>query len=352
MDIEPLDEDFGDDPLEDPYIDEDMLADDDLDAPDPQHTAEASMRDVENYRDAGSEDLLRIYLNEVGQHPLLAKADEQELGAKMVAGREAAEQLLEQNGADPAQRRVWRRTVLGAERAETRFVQCNLRLVVSIAKRYQGTGLPLLDLIQEGNFGLIQAVRKFDHTKGFKFSTYATWWVRQAIQRGAANTARTIRLPVHAGDVLARVLKTQTRLGQELARTPTLEELAAELEISRSKVAEVLSSPSTTSSLNDPLDSEGSGEELGSLIEDTDALSPVDEAVRSSRQDELDTLLSKLDPYEREVLRFRYGLDTGVPPTLQEVMDRFGISHDRLTRIENRSLAVMRQAAKKRPGAR
>ncbi|MDP9389261.1 MAG: sigma-70 family RNA polymerase sigma factor [Actinomycetota bacterium] len=288
-----------------------------------------------------NEDLLHVYLNEIGSHELLTKADEQALGSAIEAGRAAADELASRKPLSASRKRELRRLVAVGQRATERFIQANLRLVVSIAKRYQSSGLPLLDLIQEGNFGLIHAVEKFDHKKGFKFSTYATWWIRQAIQRGVANTARTIRLPVHAGDTMARVLKTQTRLQMELARTPTIDEVARELGVPAAKVVEALRFPSELRSLFEPL-GEDRDAELGDVVQDPDAASPSDEVLAAVLPGEIARLLSVLDEREREILRLRFGFDRAGPQSLGEVAERLNLSRERIRQIESRAMSKLR----------
>ncbi|MFG1529741.1 MAG: sigma-70 family RNA polymerase sigma factor [Thermoplasmata archaeon] len=214
------------------------------------------------------EDLVRLYLTDIGQYPLLTKDDEVRLAQAIEAGREAEEEVRKAPKALPAARkRELRRLISAGERAQQTFVQSNLRLVVSIAKKYQASGLPLLDLIQEGNLGLMHAVEKFDWRKGFKFSTYATWWIRQAITRGIANTGRTIRLPVHAGDTLARVQKAQARLELKLGRPATLAELGIEVEMPEDKLIEALRFRAEPLSLSEPLREDGDAE-LGDVVEE------------------------------------------------------------------------------------
>ncbi|MDP9404252.1 MAG: sigma-70 family RNA polymerase sigma factor [Actinomycetota bacterium] len=287
------------------------------------------------------EDLLRIYLNEIGRYPLLTKADEQHLGEVIEAGVAATELLSAPAGMSPARKRELRAEAAEGERARKQFVQANLRLVVSVAKKYQASGLPLLDLVQEGNLGLMHAVDKFDHKKGFKFSTYATWWIRQAIQRGVANTARTIRLPVHAGDAVARVLKTETRLQMELARPPTIAEVAKELGTTPDKVVEALGFPADTRSLFEPLGEDGDAE-LADVIEDRAAASPLDEAVNAVMPEEISRLLSFLDGREGAILRMRFGLDGGEPMGVEQVAMRFNLSRERIRQIEARAMSKLR----------
>ena len=288
------------------------------------------------------EDLVRLYLNEIGRYPLLTKADEARLGEAVEAGQLAAAEL-EAEGAklSPARRRSLRRRVTAGQRATTEFCQANLRLVVSIAKRYQASGLPLLDLIQEGNLGLLHAVEKFDWRKGFKFSTYATWWIRQAITRGIANTGRTIRLPVHAGDLVTRVQRAQVRLEAQLSRRPTSAELGADLQLAPQRVEEVLALAADPVSISAPLSEEGEGE-LGDVIEDVTALSPLEEAMANAVPQELARLLAVLDERERQILQLRYGLDQGEPRTLEEVGERMHLTRERIRQIESRALCKLR----------
>jgi len=295
------------------------------------------------------EDLVRLYLNEIGRHQLLTKADEQELGRAIEEAREAAEELRvadEPRGrnrrAIPIRRRRELQTAVRKGDSATRqFVQSNLRLVVSIAKRYQATGLPLLDLIQEGNLGLMHAVEKFDYKKGFKFSTYATWWIRQSITRGVANTARTIRLPVHADDLVAAVQKAQTRLHMELARPPTVAEVAVELHMKPEQVSQALQLASEPVSISEPRGEDGDAE-LGDILADRTALSPVDEATAAALPAEVARMLAVLEDREREILRMRFGLDRGEPRTLEEVGERLNLSQERIRQIESRAMSKLR----------
>ena len=286
------------------------------------------------------EDLVRLYLNEIGRYPLLTKGDEERLGSAVALGLEAAAELA-RPGCAPSRRRQLRAQVVDGEQATTEFCQANLRLVVSIAKRYQASGLPLLDLVQEGNLGLLHAVEKFDYKKGFKFSTYATWWIRQAITRGIANTGRTIRLPVHAGDLVNRVQRAQSRLEAQLGRRPAPEEVAFEVGLTPARVVEVLAMSTEAVSISAPLSEDGDGE-LGDVIEDTTALSPLEEAMANSVPAELARLLAVLDEREREILRLRYGLDQGEPRTLEEVGERMHLTRERIRQIESRALCKLR----------
>ena len=288
------------------------------------------------------EDLVRLYLTDIGQYPLLTKEGEVRLAQQIEKGVEARSEL--DGSGDkvaPARRRELRRSVRRGDEAVRTFVQSNLRLVVSIAKKYQASGLPLLDLIQEGNLGLMHAVEKFDWRKGFKFSTYATWWIRQAITRGIANTGRTIRLPVHAGDTLARLQKARSRLELKFGRPATLAELAVEVEMSEEKVTEALRFAAEPLSLSEPLREDGDAE-LGDVVEDRAAESPFEVAATSLLPEEISRLLAPLDSREREILKLRFGLDRGEPRTLEEVGDHFELTRERIRQIEARAMSKLR----------
>lgn len=289
------------------------------------------------------EDLVRLYLTDIGQYPLLTKDDEVRLAQAIEVGNEAREEFEAANKSDlsVAKKRELRKAMQAGADAQRTFVQSNLRLVVSIAKKYQASGLPLLDLIQEGNLGLMHAVEKFDWRKGFKFSTYATWWIRQAITRGIANTGRTIRLPVHAGDTLARLQKARARLELKLGRPATLSELAAEVEMEESKVTEALRFAAEPLSLSEPLREDGDAE-LGDVVEDRSAESPFEVAATSLLPEEINRLLAPLDEREREILRLRFGLDRGEPRTLEEVGEYFNLTRERIRQIEARAMSKLR----------
>ncbi|MBT3246062.1 MAG: sigma-70 family RNA polymerase sigma factor [Actinobacteria bacterium] len=288
------------------------------------------------------EDLVRLYLTDIGQYPLLTKEGEVRLAQQIEKGA-AARQELDKAGDSltPARRREMRRNLRRGDEAVRTFVQSNLRLVVSIAKKYQASGLPLLDLIQEGNLGLMHAVEKFDWRKGFKFSTYATWWIRQAITRGIANTGRTIRLPVHAGDTLARLQKARSRLELRFGRPATIAELAVEVEMTEDKVTEALRFAAEPLSLSEPLREDGDAE-LGDVVEDRSADSPFEVAATALLPEEISRLLAPLDNREREILKLRFGLDRGEPRTLEEVGDHFELTRERIRQIEARAMSKLR----------
>jgi len=287
------------------------------------------------------EDLVRLYLSEIGKYVLLTKDDEARLAQLTEIGRDAKVELLGTSPISAIRRRELNRlTRIGDEAADT-FVKANLRLVVSIAKKYQAAELPLLDLIQEGNLGLIHAVEKFDWRKGFKFSTYATWWIRQAITRGISNTGRTVRLPVHAGDLLNRVTRARGRLEGQLGRRPTIPELAADLELEEAKVIEILRHAAEPVSLSEPLRDDGDAE-FGDLVEDRSAVSPFDAAAATLLAGEVNKMLATLDEREREILRLRFGLDRGQPRTLDEIGAHFSLTRERIRQIEAKAMSKLR----------
>ncbi len=287
------------------------------------------------------EDLVRQYLREIGRHPLLTRGDEIHLAQVAAAGREASSELAAGGKNSPARVRELRQTVRAGERAAESFTNANLRLVVSIAKKYQASGLPLLDLVQEGNLGLIHAVEKFDWRKGFKFSTYATWWIRQAITRGIANNSRTIRLPPQVGELLNQITKARTRLEVEHGRHVTLDEIAVDLDLSRDRVAEILRHAIPPASLSEPVGHESKAE-LGDVVEDHGAVSPFDSAATSLLPAEVAKMLAGLDEREREILQLRFGIDRGSPRTLEEVGVCFGLTRERIRQIEAKAMAKLR----------
>ncbi len=287
------------------------------------------------------EDLVRLYLSDVGRHRLLTKEDEARLAQAAEEGREARAELDAGGKLSPARARELRRLAQTGDAAMEAFVNGNLRLVVSIAKRYQASDLPLLDLVQEGNLGLIHAVEKFDWRKGFKFSTYATWWIRQAITRGIANGARTIRLPVHASDLLNQVTKARARLEAQLGRRPSVTELAADLDVGVERIVEILRHAMTPASLSEPLRHD-SDAELGDLVEDLGSVSPSDAATASLLPGLVKAMLADLDAREREIIELRFGLDRGEPRTLEEVGAHFGLTRERIRQIEARAMSKLR----------
>ncbi len=285
--------------------------------------------------DGGDADLLRQYLDEIGRHPLLSKEDEQRLGRAVEAGREASRRRAERTS-DEA-------TVISAcEEATRQLIQSNLRLVVAIAKRYQSVaGLGLLDLIQEGNLGLMRAVERFDYRRGFRFSTYATWWIRQGITRAIANTARAIRLPVQTHDLVSRVLRIQRLLEADLGRLPTVAELAAALDVAPERVELALSLASEPMSIFEPVGDEGSS--LHEFLRDVTTPSPFDALAAAQLPGDVARLLAVLNGREREVLYLRYGFDRGHPRTLEEVAGLFRLTAERIRQIERRAIEKLRR---------
>jgi len=288
-----------------------------------------------------NEDLVACYLAEIGRYELLTKDDEVRLAQAIEAGDVARRELDAGVRLSAQRRRELRRTIRAGEAATEQFVQANLRLVVSIAKRYQSSGVPLLDLVQEGNLGLMHAVEKFEWRKGFKFSTYATWWIRQAITRGIANTGRTIRIPVHASDTMSRILRTRAALEMEIGRAPSTAELARAVELPEDRVVETLLHAVEPLSLSEPL-GEDTDATLGDVVADDGTLDPGTVVTDAMLPEALDVLLSLLDDRERDVLAFRYGLDRGEPRTLEEVGARFELTRERIRQIESHAMAKLR----------
>ncbi|GGZ72761.1 RNA polymerase principal sigma factor HrdA [Streptomyces echinoruber] len=291
-----------------------------------------------------SSDLFRQYLREIGRIPLLTAAEEVELARRVEAGLFAEEKLHTTPDLDSRLASDLDRLVVMGRMAKRRLIEANLRLVVSVAKRYVGRGLTMLDLVQEGNLGLIRAVEKFDYARGYKFSTYATWWIRQAMSRALADQARTIRVPVHVVELINRVVRVQRRMLQEHGREPTAEEVAAQLDLPPERVGEVLRLAQEPVSLHAPV-----GEEdevaLGDLIEDGDAASPVESAAFLLLREHLEAVLSTLGERERKVVQLRYGLVDGRPRTLEEIGRIFGVTRERIRQIESKTLNKLRDHA-------
>ena len=292
-------------------------------------------------------DPVKDYLKQIGKVALLNAAEEVELAMRIEAGLFAEEKLSHMPESE-------KRSQLGRElawvardgqRAKSHLLGANLRLVVSLAKRYTGRGMQFLDLIQEGNLGLIRAVEKFDYTKGFKFSTYATWWIRQAITRAMADQARTIRIPVHMVEVINKLARVQRQMLQDLGREPTPEELSRELDMTPEKVIEVQKYGREPISLHTPLGEDGDSE-FGDLIEDTEAVVPADAVGFTMLQKQLESLLDSLSEREAGVIRMRFGLGDGMPKTLDQIGDTFGVTRERIRQIESKTMAKLRHPSR------
>jgi RNA polymerase primary sigma factor len=293
--------------LDEPALDELIEEEEDVDA----------LNNTEYFDDI-SDDSVRLYLREIGKIPLLSAEEELELAQKVVAGD---------------------------KRAKDKMAEANMRLVVSIAKRYSGRGLDFLDLIQEGNTGLLRAVEKFDPDKGFKFSTYATWWIRQAITRAIADQARTIRIPVHMVETINKLLRTQRRMTQELNREPTIEELAKELEMEPEKVEYVMKIKQDITSLDAGVGRDDGEEDsvLADFIEDEDGDSPEDSAANQLLKEQVQSILSTLSEREQKIIKMRFGLENGKSHTLEEVGQEFAVTRERIRQIEAKALAKLRK---------
>jgi RNA polymerase primary sigma factor len=320
-------------------ISPDIEDDIDIDADVPRRVEEATSRR------ATTSDLVRIYLREIGRVPLLTAEDEVELAKSIEAGL-FAEDILTGGGALPSRagRADLEQLIGEGVRAKQRLIEANLRLVVSIAKRYIGRGLVFLDLIQEGNLGLIRAVEKFDYTRGYKFSTYATWWIRQAITRAIADQARTIRVPVHMVETINKLARIQRQLHQELGREATVDEIAGEMGLERERVAEIQRIAQEPVSLQSPIGEEES--DLGDFIEDADAVVPMEAAAFIMLQDQLERVLCELAEREQRIIQLRFGLTDGHPRTLEEVGREFGVTRERIRQIESKTLAKLRHPSR------
>lgn len=308
-------------------------------------------RGTSGVRSVGGEiadrDLVGMYLDEIARTPLLDAAKEVELSQTIEAGV-FAQQILDgsaqSESAEDASREELEALVEASERAKDIFIRSNLRLVVAVARRYPRSGLPLLDLIQEGNAGLVRAVEKFDYRKGFKFSTYATWWIRQAITRSIADQSRTIRLPVHLVEELGRIRRVQREFNREHGREPEHAEIAAELDSNPERVSDVLDWARDPVSLNMSVDDEGETQ-FGDLLEDTSAISPEQSVMTLLRSEELDDLIGRLDDRTASIIKMRYGIDDGRERTLTEVGKQHGLTRERIRQIEKHALLELKKLA-------
>jgi RNA polymerase primary sigma factor len=337
------------------------------------HEPGADAEDVEDFRrdpdllKAPTNDPVRMYLKEIGKVPLLTAEQEVDLAMRIEAGLMAEDMIdagadfdidavrelakrssLEVEGGKPSAdkaREICRRIIRDGLLAKRKLVEANLRLVVSIAKRYVGRGMLFLDLIQEGNLGLIRAVEKFDYKKGYKFSTYATWWIRQAITRAIADQARTIRIPVHMVETINKLIRVQRQLLQDLGREPLAEEMAEQMEMTPDKVREILKVSQEPVSLETPIGEEEDSH-LGDFIEDSDAVVPLDAASFILLQEQLEAVLHTLSEREKKVIQLRFGLHDGMPRTLEEVGREFGVTRERIRQIESKTLSKLRHPSR------
>jgi len=315
---------MADDPMKQPLTDEEIDTLEGVEEPDATELQDEEEDDEDTlnsnqYFDDVSDDSVRLYLREIGKIPLLNAEEELALAKRVVAGE---------------------------KKAKDKMAEANMRLVVSIAKRYSGRGLDFLDLIQEGNTGLLRAVEKFDPDKGFKFSTYATWWIRQAITRAIADQARVIRIPVHMVETINKLLRTQRRMTQELNREPTIEELAKELEMEPEKVEYVIKIKQDIQSLDAGVGRDGDGDDestLGEFIEDEDSVTPEQSATTQLLKEQVQSVLSTLSDREQKIVRMRFGLDNGKSHTLEEVGQEFAVTRERIRQIEAKALAKLRK---------
>ena len=316
--------------------------------PTPEELAAEAEKEEQEEIEAGatlSVDVLRLYLNQIGRVPLLTAEQEVELARAMEAGLFAAERLAQGGKMNMAMKVDLQTLVREGERAKQHMLEANLRLVVSVAKKYAGRGMGLTDLIQEGNLGLIRAVEKFDYTKGFKFSTYATWWIRQALTRAMADQARTIRLPVHMVEQVNKIRRVERDLVVQLGRKPTAAEIAVEVDLTPERVEEIRSYNRDPASL-DALIGEDSDASLGDFIEDEHAVMPGEAAAFLLMREELSAVLASLTDRERRVMEMRYGLVDGQPRTLDDIGKDFNLTRERIRQIEGKTLSKLRHPSR------
>ncbi len=356
VDDSDLDDDLDDESDEDHDIKVAKIADAEMAAAKPKKKSRARtsrsrsrVRGIDASTVMLTGDPVRMYLKEIGKVDLLTASDEVDLAMKIEAGLEATEKLEAGERGEITMTRAEMRRLMRVEQvgleAKQALISANLRLVVSIAKRYVGRGMLFLDLIQEGNLGLIRAVEKFDYEKGFKFSTYATWWIRQAITRAIADQARTIRIPVHMVETINKLVRVQRQLLQDLGRDPTPEEIGAEMDMSADRVREIQKISQEPVSLETPIGEEEDSQ-LGDFIEDSQAVVPPDAASFSMLQEQLGQVLDSLADRERKVIELRFGLVDGHPRTLEEVGREFGVTRERIRQIESKTLAKLRHPSR------
>lgn len=345
------DDQTHDDTMQDDIVTDDQLVDIDGIDIDELEEEEDTAEDVLNagqYLDDISDDSVRLHLREIGKIPLLKSDEELELAQEIIANRDELEEVqtrLAEEDVPADERRKLEVRQRRLSRPKDKMAEANMRLVVSIAKRYSGRGLDFLDLIQEGHTGLLRAVEKFDPDKGFKFSTYATWWIRQAITRAIADQARTIRIPVHMVETINKLLRTQRRMTQELNREPTIDELAKELEMEPEKVEYVIKIKQDISSLDAGVGRDGDDEDsvLGDFIEDEDTVTPEESAATQLLKEQVQEVLSTLSDREQKIVKMRFGLGGGKSHTLEEVGQEFAVTRERIRQIEAKALTKLRK---------
>jgi RNA polymerase primary sigma factor len=323
--------------LEEPIVEDKQKKE----APTASVTSEANLAAID------VDDSISLYLREIGRIPLLTAEQEVSLAKRMEAGRAAKRHLSKDGNFDAQKRWELRELVRDGQAAQEHLIKANSRLVVSVAKKYVGRGVPFLDLIQEGNIGLIRAVKKFDYRRGFKFSTYATWWIRQAVTRAIADQGRTIRVPVHMYEQINRLARVTRQLVQELGRDPTIEEIAEELAVSPKKVERTIKVAQRPLSLEMPVGEEDDSF-LGDFIEDSEAPSPTDQASQQLLRDQIDDIFVSLTPREVRILQLRFGLVDGYSYTLEEVGKKFGVTRERIRQIEAQALGRLRHPSRSR----
>jgi RNA polymerase primary sigma factor len=328
-------------PFEEPDVDQLAPADGDLVAVGGADSAALTPPIVVTTDEVETDDAVRLYLREIGRVPLLNAQREVTLAKAIEAGRLALEELAGETLPETSVKLALRETARRGEQARQDMMEANLRLVVSIAKKYAGRGMSLLDLIEEGNLGLMKAVEKFDHGRGFKFSTYATWWIRQAISRAIADQSRTIRLPVHIVEKLTKLRNVMPRLEQKLGRPPTIDEIATEAGMTTDRVDEILVACRGTLSLETPVGDEGDAS-LGDFVADRELDDPVETASRNIVRDEIRAILADLNERERRILELRYGLGVADPLTLQQIGVEVGLTRERVRQIEYEALEKLR----------
>ncbi len=331
---------YDDQKPEEPEVEPEVAAEGE-EEPVPLNMTEASLSEI------ASDDTISLYLKEMARVPLLTAEEEVSLARDYEMGRQAQARLSRANGLTEEEKDRLQQLVARGEEARAHLIRANTRLVVSIAKRYLGQGVPFLDLIQEGNLGLIKAVEKFDYHRGHRFSTYATWWIRQAITRALADQGRVIRLPVHLSDRIRKVYQVAQQLEQDWGRPPTAEEIAEELDLPPSKVQWMLKVSQRPLSLEKPVGEEEDSE-LGSFIPDEETLTPSDTAYQRLLQTKLQEVLATLTPREARILRLRFGLDDGRSYTLEEVGQKFGLTRERIRQIEHEALDRLRHPSRAR----